>query len=70
MVSILSSSPELKADYPIVSHRYLADPAALVTKDQVYLYCSDDDPSPLQGGYNIPDVVCVSSSDMKNWTNA
>ena len=57
----------MTADYPIASHRYLADPSSLVTKDRVYIYCSDDDESPLQGGYAIPDVVCVSSSDLKNW---
>ncbi len=64
----LSATP-LWADYPLVSHRYLADPSSLVTKDRVYVYCSDDDESPVEGSYNIPDVVCVSSSDMKNWTD-
>lgn len=57
------------ADYPIVSNRYLADPTSVVTEDRVYIYCSNDDESPLEGGYNIPNVVCVSSSDMKNWTD-
>ncbi|EDY84578.1 Carbohydrate binding module (family 6) [Verrucomicrobiia bacterium DG1235] len=57
------------ADYPIASHRYLADPTSVVTDDRVYIYCSNDDESPLEGGYNIPNVVCVSSSDMKNWTD-
>ena len=61
--------PSVLADYPIASHRYLADPSSLVTKDRVYIYCSDDDESPVGGSYNIPDVVCVSSSDMKNWTD-
>ena len=59
----------LWADYPIASHRYLADPTPLVTKDRVYIYCSNDDESPVEGSYNIPNVVCVSSSDMKNWTD-
>lgn len=57
------------ADYPIVSNRYLADPTSVVTEDRVYIYCSNDDESPLEGGYNIPNIVCVSSSDMKNWTD-
>ncbi|MBD5778340.1 family 43 glycosylhydrolase [Pelagicoccus sp. NFK12] len=57
------------ADYPIVSNRYLADPTSVVTKDRVYIYCSNDDESPVEGGYNIPNIVCVSSSDMKNWTD-
>ncbi|HLP75329.1 MAG TPA: glycoside hydrolase family 43 protein, partial [Candidatus Paceibacterota bacterium] len=69
ILALLSFTPSVLADYPVASHRYLADPSSLVTKDRVYIYCSDDDESPLQGGYNIPDVVCISSSDMKNWTD-
>jgi arabinoxylan arabinofuranohydrolase len=62
-------APRLLADYPIVSHRYLADPTSLVTSNRVYLYCSNDDESPVNGSYAIPNVICVSSSDMKNWTD-
>ena len=69
IISSLLCTPRLMADYPVASHRYLADPSPLVTKDRVYIYCSDDDASPVQGGYVIPDVVCVSSSDLKNWTD-
>jgi arabinoxylan arabinofuranohydrolase len=68
-VALVAFAPSLWADYPIVSHRYLADPSSLVTKDRVYIYCSNDDESPLEGSYNIPNVICVSSSDMKNWTD-
>ncbi|MGE4286764.1 MAG: glycoside hydrolase family 43 protein [Phycisphaerae bacterium] len=57
------------ADYPVMSNRYLADPGSLVHNGRVYLYCSNDDESPVQGGYNIPNVVCISTSDMKNWTD-
>jgi len=66
---ITAIAPRLCADYPITSHRYLADPSSLVTKDRVYVYCSNDDESPVEGSYNIPNVICVSSSDMKNWTD-
>ncbi|MBE0545074.1 MAG: family 43 glycosylhydrolase [Verrucomicrobia bacterium] len=69
LVASLAMTPQLMADYPIASHRYLADPTTLVTKDRVYIYCSNDDESPVQGSYNIPNVICVSSSDMKNWTD-
>jgi len=69
LVTLMATALRLLADYPIASHRYLADPSSLVTKDRVYIYCSDDDESPVGGSYNIPDVVCVSSSDMKNWTD-
>ena len=67
--ALVASAPALLADYPIASHRYLADPSTLVTKDRVYVYCSNDDESPLGGSYNIPNVICISSSDMKNWTD-
>lgn len=69
IVATSTLTPRLMADYPIASHRHLAAPAPLVTKDRVYVYCSDEDESPVQDGYNIPDVNCVSSSDMKNWTD-
>ncbi len=69
LAALSAPTPHLLADYPIASHRYLADPSSLVTKDCVYIYCSDDDESPVEGGYAIPDVVCISSSDMKNWTD-
>lgn len=59
------------ADYPIVSHRFLADPASLVYDGRVYIYCSNDDENPAteDGGYHMTSIVCVSSSDLKNWTD-
>ena len=59
------------ADYPIASHRYLADPGALVYNGRVYLYCSNDDDNPTdeKGGYRMKSIVCISSSDLKNWTD-
>ena len=58
------------ADYPIASHRFLADPGAMVHDGRVYLYCSnDDDNPPDEEGYRMTSIVCVSSSDLKNWTD-
>lgn len=59
------------ADYPIVSHRHLADPGSLVYNGRVYLYCSNDDENPGddKSGYMMKSIVCVSSSDLKNWTD-
>ncbi|MBN2104689.1 family 43 glycosylhydrolase [bacterium] len=59
------------ADYPIVSYRYLADPGALVYNGSVYLYCSNDDENPAgdDSGYEMQSIVCVSSRDLKNWTD-
>lgn len=62
-------SPAARADYPIASHRYLADPGSLVSGGRVYLYGSNDDDNPLEGGYEMASIVCVSSVDMKNWTD-
>src|SRR5262245_33876372 len=57
------------ADYPIASHRYLADPAAWVHEGRIYLYNSNDDDNPLDNGYQMKSIVCVSSADLKNWTD-
>jgi len=58
------------ADYPIVSYRYLADPGALVYNGRVYIYCSNDDDNVVEEeGYDMRSIVCVSSSDLKNWTD-
>ena len=59
------------ADYPIMSHRKLADPGSLVYNGRVYLYCSNDDENPgdNKSGYQMKSIVCVSSSDLKNWTD-
>lgn len=59
------------ADYPIVSYRHLADPGALVYNGRVYIYCSNDDDngSAADAGYSMHSIVCVSSSDLKNWTD-
>ena len=69
LATLFAIAPQLFADYPIASHRYLADPAALVTQDEVYIYCSNDDESPVEGSYVIPTIICVSSRDLKNWTD-
>lgn len=68
---LLLNSQNNYADYPIASHRHLADPGALVYNGRVYLYCSNDDDNPTdeKGGYRMKTIVCVSSSDLKNWTD-
>lgn len=68
---LIGLSQTSKADYPIVSHRHLADPGSMVYNGRVYLYCSNDDENPGddQSGYQMKSIVCVSSSDLKNWTD-
>jgi len=70
VITLLAAAGSLaRGDYPIASHRYLADPSPLVHDGRVYIYCSNDDESPVEGSYNIPNVVCISTGDMKNWTD-
>jgi arabinoxylan arabinofuranohydrolase len=69
LAAALAACATAFADYPVMSHRYLADPAAMVHEGRVYVYCSNDDENPTGGGYSMRSIVCVSSSDMKNWTD-
>lgn len=57
-----------QADNPIISHKYTADPNAIVYNDRVYVFCSHDDNNP-DDGFNIIDYTLISSDDMKNWTD-
>ena len=59
------------ADDVIVGYRHLADPGTLVYNGRIYLYASNDDDNSLDknSGYKMKSIVCVSSSDMKNWTD-
>ena len=36
---------------------------------RIYLYNSNDDDNPLADGYQMKSIVCVSSADLKNWTD-
>ncbi|HMA91919.1 MAG TPA: glycoside hydrolase family 43 protein [Polyangiaceae bacterium] len=69
VAALLAASPRARADYPIVSHRYLADPGSLVHDGRIYLYNSNDDDNAVEGGYTMHSIVCVSTSDLKNWTD-
>lgn len=59
------------ADDIIVGYRHLADPGTLVYNGRIYLYASNDDDNSAEkdSGYKMKSIVCVSSSDMKNWTD-
>ena len=56
------------ADYPIFYQRYAADPSALVYNGRIYLYGSHDIYQS-GAGYIINDITCISSDDLKNWTD-
>ncbi|MCC9165785.1 glycoside hydrolase family 43 protein [Pontibacter harenae] len=53
---------------PIITHKYTADPAALVYDDKVYLYAGHDEAPPRHEGYVMNEWLVFSSPDMKNWT--
>lgn len=52
---------------PLFSHKYTADPAALVYKDKVYLYTGHDVPPAKREGYVMHDWLVFSSEDMVTW---
>jgi beta-xylosidase len=53
---------------PIITHKYTADPAALVYKDKVYLYTGHDVAPVNRNRYEMHEWLCFSSPDMANWT--
>ena len=57
-----------RADYPLVSHKYSADPTALEFNGRLYLYCSNDTDNGTNS-YAMHSVSCFSSDDLKNWTD-
>ncbi|HYU77892.1 MAG TPA: glycoside hydrolase family 43 protein [Vicinamibacterales bacterium] len=65
---VMLASASVSADYPVMSHRLLADPGSLVYNGRVYLYTSNDDDN-TNHSYQMKSIVCVSSVDMKNWTD-
>lgn len=52
---------------PIIKDKYTADPAALVYKDNVYLYTGHDVPEKDFNFYKMNEWLVYSSSDMVHW---
>ncbi|WP_024831267.1 carbohydrate-binding protein [Ruminiclostridium josui] len=57
------------ADYPIFYQRYTADPTGIEANGRLYLYCSHDVYNPNNPGYIMNDITCISTDDLKNWTD-
>ncbi|MFD1258598.1 glycoside hydrolase family 43 protein [Mucilaginibacter terrae] len=53
---------------PIITHKYTADPAAMVYKDKVYLYTGNDVAPKNQARYVMHNWLVFSSPDMVTWT--
>lgn len=52
---------------PLFSHKYTADPAALVLGDTLWLFTGQDFDGN-QNGYRMKDWLAFSTTDMKTWT--
>lgn len=59
--------PRVPGQNPIFTDTHTADPAALVVGDRLYVYVGHDKASP-GGWFNMPEWLCYSTIDMKNWT--
>lgn len=53
---------------PIITHKYTADPAALVYNDKVYLYTGHDQCRHPENRYVMNEWLVFSSPDLINWT--
>lgn len=59
--------PRVTGQNPLFTDAFTADPAATVVGDTVYLYVGHDKAS-VGGWFNMPEWLCYSTTDMKNWT--
>lgn len=59
--------PRVTGQNPIFTDTFTADPAALVVGDTVYCYTGHDTAKVGQF-FNMPEWLCYSTKDMKNWT--
>ncbi|MBN2805290.1 MAG: glycoside hydrolase family 43 protein [Prolixibacteraceae bacterium] len=59
--------PRAIGQNPLFTDAFTADPAALVVGDRLYLYVGHDKATP-GGWFNMPEWLCYSTADIKNWT--
>ncbi|MCL6591558.1 MAG: family 43 glycosylhydrolase, partial [Firmicutes bacterium] len=56
------------ADYPLLKTiTYSADPSGIEYNGVLYTYWSNDDNN--NGSYSMHQITCLSTTDLKNWTN-
>ncbi len=53
---------------PVITHKYTADPAALVYKDKFYLYAGHDECPPRENRYVMKEWLVFSTEDLVHWT--
>lgn len=70
---MLSIASVIRADNPLVTHIYTADPSARVFNDTLYIFPSHDiDETPTSPGYNgfrMEDYHVYSTTDLMNYTD-
>lgn len=59
--------PRVAGQNPLFTDAFTADPSTLVVGDELFVYVGRDAASP-GGWFNMPDWLCYSTKDMKNWT--
>ncbi|GAO29533.1 glycoside hydrolase family 43 protein [Geofilum rubicundum] len=69
LIALLAAivSTAILAQNPVITHKYTADPAAVVYNDTVYLYVGHDEALPDQNHYVLNEWLIFSSTDMVNW---
>ena len=60
---------KVSADDHIFSLRYMADPWTMEYNGRLYIFASHDRYEPGTQYNSIKDIVCISTDDMKNWTD-
>lgn len=63
----LITATTANAQNPVITHKYTADPAALVHNDSVYLYTGHDEAEKDFHFYKMKEWLVFSSADMVNW---
>lgn len=53
---------------PVITHKYTADPTAMVYKNKVYLYTGHDVAPDNKEYYEMHEWLCFSTDDMIHWT--
>ena len=67
---VLHADASGASDYPLFWQRYTADPWGIEHGGRLYLFCSHDTYDPARGyGYFMNDITCISTDDLKNWTD-
>ena len=69
LLNLLLTGTAARADNPIITDVFTADPAALVHNGTVYLYVGHDESPEKDPHYEMREWLCYSSTDMVHWTS-